>query len=184
MAYAYMYIVKEDHDHYAKDKETAIAYAKEYLYEHPRKSYVAVHKLHSQTDKGTFYVGRKNTKNLKNFIPLTEQDGYELVSNLKTNNPLFARYFVDALKMGAENGNKKGKVKIIAHTPGYKPKIIGEIVFTKEKYLPSYLSDGPELVIYHDLTKITDSREIYLYPNGKAVVGAYMKKWMRDKYLK
>lgn len=88
---------------------------------------------------------------------------YELSGNLKSKKPLFARYFDDALKLGAENGTKKGKIKVICHpirdgVEVGKPIVEGEIFFTKEKYLPNFIPHPPEIVIYRDLKRITYSK--------------------------
>lgn len=126
---------------------------------------------------GSFLVGSQP-------IQLDPDGSYGLSGNLKGRaNPRF-RFFGGALKYGAEKGTKKGKIKVMQYTKSGKTKIIGEIKFTHEKYLPTFLGkNAPEIIIYHDLNRITQSMMILLYP-GQVVINGYLDKAERDRYLK
>ena len=127
---------------------------------------------------GSFLIGSQP-------IQLDPDGDYGLSGNLKGRaNPRF-RFFGGALKYGAEKGTKKGKIKVLNYaTKSGKPKTIGEIIFTHEKYLPTLLGkNAPEIMVYHDLERITESVMILLYPNG-AILNGYLEKFERDRYLK
>ena len=118
-------------------------------------------------------------------ILLDPEGEYGLSENLKGRaNPRF-RFLGGALKYGAEKGTKKGKIKVLDYaTKSGKTKTIGEIKFTHEKYLPTFLGkNAPEIIIYHDLNRITQSMMILLYP-GQVVINGYLDKAERDRYLK
>ena len=122
-------------------------------------------------------------------IRLDEDGSYGLSGNLKgISTPRF-RYFGGMLKYGAENGTKKGKIKVLTYsetkTGKPKSKVTGEIIFTRDRYLPNFLGKAsPEIVIYRDLERITHSMMILLYPGNKAVINGYIEKYLRDKYFK
>ena len=122
-------------------------------------------------------------------IRLDEDGSYGLSGNLKgISNPRFS-FFGGMLKYGAENGTKKGKIKVLTYsetkTGKPKSKVTGEIIFTHDRYLPNFLgSASPEIVIYRDLERITHSMMILVYPGNKAVINGYMEKYLRDKYCK
>lgn len=127
---------------------------------------------------GSFLIGSQP-------IQLDPDGSYGLSGNLNGRaNPRF-RFFGGALKYGAEKGTKKGKIKVLNYaTKSGKPKTIGEIIFTHEKYLPTFLGkNAPEIVIYHDLIRITQSMMILLYPR-QVVINGYLDKAERDRYLK
>lgn len=68
--------------------------------------------------------------------------------------------------------------------PVGKPHLAGQIIFSKEKYLPTLLGkNAPGYAMFLDADKVSNSLEIFLYPNG-AVVGNYMKKSQRDTLMK
>lgn len=122
-------------------------------------------------------------------IQLEDDGSWGLSGNLKgKSNPRF-RYFGGMLKYGAENGTKKGKIKVLTYfetkTGESKNKVIGEIIFTHDRYLPNFLGNAsPEIVIYRDLERITHSMMILLYPGNRAVINGYMEKYLRDEYCK
>lgn len=127
---------------------------------------------------GSFLIGSQP-------IQLDPDGNYGLSGNLKGRaNPRF-RFFGGALKYGAEKGTKKGKIKVLNYaTKSGKPKIVGEIIFTHEKYLPTILGkNAPEIMVYHNLERITESIMILLYSNG-AILNGYLVKFERDRYLK
>lgn len=118
-------------------------------------------------------------------ILLNPEGEYGLSGNLNgIANPRF-RYFGGAVRYGAANNNlKKNKIKIVQYTKSGKTKTIGELKFTHEKYFPTLLGkNAPEIVIYHDLIRITQSMMILLYPR-RVVINGYLDKADRDRYLK
>lgn len=118
-------------------------------------------------------------------IQLDPDGDYGLSGNLNGKADLRFRYFGGAVRYGAKNNLKKGKIKVLNYaTKSGKPKTIGEIIFTHEKYFPTFLGkNAPEIVIYHDLIRITQSMMILLYPR-QVVINGYLDKAERDRYLK
>lgn len=122
----------------------------------------------------------------KQDIVLDPNGDYGLSGNLKIKSEPRFRYFGGALKYGAANGTKKGKINVMVYNAkSGKSTVMGEILFPHEKYLPTILGkNAPEIVIYHELKRITESMMILKYPGNKVVIWGYLNRSERKRFLK